>query len=100
MCYPAAIVRAFSQQAKRGIRVWPELLIGQVIRNAEALPLGSCEADLTLRRGGRTQSVCENDLKEEHKSILPMLSLAGLLAPFAEVARWTQALDIPSLSLW
>jgi hypothetical protein len=32
MCYPAAIFRAFSFQVKKGIRVWPQLIIGQVIK--------------------------------------------------------------------
>jgi hypothetical protein len=32
MCYPAAILRAFSSQVKKGIRVWPQLIIGQVIK--------------------------------------------------------------------
>jgi hypothetical protein len=54
MCYPAAILRAFSVQGKEGIRVWPQLIIGQVIKTQKKYRLESVKH--TLLRGD------ENDL--------------------------------------
>jgi len=46
MCYPAAILRAFSQQIKRGIQVWPQLIIGQVIKTQKHYHLESVKQTL------------------------------------------------------
>jgi transposase-like protein len=46
MCYPAAILRAFSQQVKRGIQVWPQLIIGQVIKTHKHYHLESVKQTL------------------------------------------------------
>jgi hypothetical protein len=46
MCYPAAILRAFSQQVKRGIQVWPQLIIGQVIKTQKGYHLESVKQTL------------------------------------------------------
>ena len=46
MCYPAAIFRAFSSQVKKGIRVWPQLIIGQVIKTQKHYHLESVKQTL------------------------------------------------------
>ncbi len=46
MCYPAAIFRAFSSQVKKGIRVWPQLIIGQVIKTHKHYHLESVKQTL------------------------------------------------------
>ncbi len=46
MCYPAAILRAFSSQVKKGIRVWPQLIIGQVIKTQKHYHLESVKQTL------------------------------------------------------
>jgi IS1 family transposase len=46
MCYPAAILRAFRQQLKQGIQVWPHLIIGQVIKTHKHYRLESLKHTL------------------------------------------------------
>lgn len=46
MCYPAAIFRAFSSQVKKGIRLWPQLIIGQVIKTHKHYRLESMKQTL------------------------------------------------------
>ena len=46
MCYPDAILRAFSQQVKRGIQVWPQLIIGHVIKTHKHSHLESVKQTL------------------------------------------------------
>jgi transposase-like protein/IS1 family transposase len=57
MCYPAAILRAFHHQITEGIkagqqqiRIWPQLIIGQVIKTQKKYHLESVKQ--TLLRGG------------------------------------------------
>jgi hypothetical protein len=45
-CYPAAILRAFSTQVKQRIRVWPQLIIGQVIKTQKHYHLESVKQTL------------------------------------------------------
>jgi len=46
LCYPDAILRAFSQWGKRGIQVWPGLIIGQVIKTQKHYHLESVKQTL------------------------------------------------------
>jgi transposase-like protein len=46
MCYPAAILRAFSQQVKHKLQVWPQLIIGQVIKTQKHYHLESVKQTL------------------------------------------------------
>ena len=46
MCYPTAIFRAFSSQGKKGIQVWPQLIIGQVIKTHKHFHLESVKQTL------------------------------------------------------
>jgi hypothetical protein len=45
-CYPAAILRAFSSQVNRRFRVWPQLIIGQVIKTQKHYHLESVKQAL------------------------------------------------------
>src|SRR3954453_10367556 len=46
LCYPDAILRAFSQWGKRGSQVWPGLIIGQVIKTQKHYHLESVKHTL------------------------------------------------------
>jgi len=46
MCYPAAILRAFSHQVKHRLEVWPHLIIGQVIKTQKHSHLESVKETL------------------------------------------------------
>jgi len=59
MCYPAAIVRAFSQRVKRGFQVWPHLTIGQVIKTQKHYHLESVKQTLLCGEEKRLKACLE-----------------------------------------